>query len=90
MRYYDKLVFELSKPGRPGFSLSCEWADASLGLDAVFVQDNRSFSAQRGQICVLCVAAECFQDLEKDQALFITCFLLESFLVLNQVLPHIA
>ena len=33
MRYYDKLVFELSKPGRSGFSLSGEWADASLDLD---------------------------------------------------------
>ena len=34
MRYYDKLVFELSKPGRCGFSLSKEWADAPLDLDA--------------------------------------------------------
>ena len=33
MRYYDKLVFELSKPGRSGFSLSGEWADVSLDLD---------------------------------------------------------
>ena len=33
MRYYDKLVFELSKPGRTGYSLSREWADAPLGLD---------------------------------------------------------
>ena len=33
MRYYDKLVFELSKPGRTGYSLSCGWDGASLDLD---------------------------------------------------------
>ncbi len=38
MRYYDKLVFELSKPGRSGFSLSREWADAPLDLDPALLR----------------------------------------------------
>jgi glycine dehydrogenase subunit 2 len=38
MRYYDKLVFELSKPGRSGFSLSREWADAPLDLDSALLR----------------------------------------------------
>ena len=38
MRYYDKLVFELSKPGRSGFSLSREWADAPLDLDPTLLR----------------------------------------------------
>ena len=38
MRYYDKLVFELSKPGRTGFSLSREWADVPLDLDPALLR----------------------------------------------------
>ena len=35
MRYYDKLIFELSREGRTGYSLRCnEWTDSTASLPA--------------------------------------------------------
>ena len=38
MKYYDKLIFELSKPGRTGFSLPAEWGEGPLPLDAALLR----------------------------------------------------
>ena len=38
MKYYDKLIFELSKPGRTGFSLPAEWGEGPLPLYAELIR----------------------------------------------------
>ena len=38
MRYYDKLVFELSKPGRVGYTLPAEWEGSALDIDPALLR----------------------------------------------------
>ncbi|MBR1576640.1 MAG: aminomethyl-transferring glycine dehydrogenase subunit GcvPB [Bacteroidales bacterium] len=53
MRYYDKLIFECSKPGRTGYSLSGEWKDASLGLDASLLRADAPLLPQVSEVDVV-------------------------------------